>query len=1108
MKKKITLLKVFMTLCLLLVSFGNTWGADYTNKEISFKSSTLETGWTTNGTFNSSYFKMTTGQYAQGTSTALFGTDVLSTDMTINIACGTFGSWSGNKSVKVKAIFYDSKNIELTSVEKTYTSLNSTQTTYRGEMTLSKPSNPSEIAYLKIIFSNFTTGNDLRFAGVKLTYSTQTAGPTKTLTSIAVSGTPTKTTYDEGDKFDPAGLTVTGTYNDESTAPITSGIIWSYENTDVLAKGQTSIKVKATVDNVTSADWYTVNDLTVNEFVQTYANTYTSDASLSSVITGSKVKWDGCKVTDGYDALKIAKGGTATITVPAGTKTVHLHLVAWNGESAAFAVKLGEASLSSITPTANTGVANNSPFTLTTEPKTENSYYFAIEVNADEETTLSLTATNNKRAILFGVNFEAAKERTLQSITVKTDPNKILYKVGESFDATGLVVKGTFDNGDIEDLPESKYSLSSPDMSAAGQKTITVSATGVEDASFTIDVVALDKIEITTAPNKTEYNEGDNFDPAGMVVKGTWGTEENKMIVEYNLTGYTITDGTNLQPSQTTVTISYTHEGTTKTTTQGITVTAATNKYAVTFESDTEGGTLTVKVGDDVITTGDELVEGVTVSLTSTPKDGYKQQATPFVVKDADGGDVKVSKSGDVYSFAMPAKAVIITAKFVPVYAINVAGGIKGGTIAIQDKDGNPITETSKGSKVVIAVTPNDHHSLTSLYYIKTGEETHNVIEAKEGVYSFNMIESDVTVYATFVEDAKYTVTFSIIGRLESKSNYAGEQVEFPEVSNVEDYTFMGWKDAPIIGTQQTAPEYVTSATYPEHNNTLYYAVFAKKSGSEKSESLACPAGTISNNTMTFKTANFEIVHAKGTSSNFASYSPWRIYQNNTVTVSSISKTISKMEMVTSSTNYGTWTTTAGTVNVATASGGTTSVTGINAKEVTLTNTGSQARWSNITIYYDDITFSNYCTTVSGQTIPVTVNPIGNASFCSTVNLDFTDRKDVKAYIAVNADNDRIILNRRYKIPAGTGIFVLGTGGTYNIPTTTEECNDVSENKLTGTIVPYTVQDEDNVWALSKTDGKLHHVATDVTIGAGKAYYSNGSLGAVSLSLFIVDEPT
>ena len=144
----------------------------YKDAETTFTSSTLTDGWTTNGTFNSSYYKMTAGQYAEATSTVLFKGQVLSTDMKIDVACGTFGTWSGDKKITLKAAFYDSSDNDLSSKEFTTGTLNSTQGTYRGEFTLSKPADPSKIAYMKIIFETLKTGNEARFAKVKLNYST------------------------------------------------------------------------------------------------------------------------------------------------------------------------------------------------------------------------------------------------------------------------------------------------------------------------------------------------------------------------------------------------------------------------------------------------------------------------------------------------------------------------------------------------------------------------------------------------------------------------------------------------------------------------------------------------------------------------------------------------------------------------------------------------------------------------------------------------------------------------------------------------------------------------------------------------------------------------
>lgn len=83
----------------------------------------------------------------------------------------------------------------------------------------------------------------------------------KTLTSLAISGTPTKTKYNDGEEFDPTGLVVTGTYDDNTTATITDGITWT-KTPAILAVGNTSCSVTATVNGVTSPA-YEVTGLTV-----------------------------------------------------------------------------------------------------------------------------------------------------------------------------------------------------------------------------------------------------------------------------------------------------------------------------------------------------------------------------------------------------------------------------------------------------------------------------------------------------------------------------------------------------------------------------------------------------------------------------------------------------------------------------------------------------------------------------------------------------------------------------------------------------------------------------------------------------------------------------
>lgn len=76
---------------------------------------------------------------------------------------------------------------------------------------------------------------------------------------------------------------------------------------------------------------------------------------------------------------------------------------------------------------------------------------------------------------------------------------------------------------------------------------------------------SLESIEVTTAPNKTTYAVGDTFDTTGMVVKATIGGTQ-AVITDYTCSPTTITSST------TAITISYTWNGVTKTTTQPITV--------------------------------------------------------------------------------------------------------------------------------------------------------------------------------------------------------------------------------------------------------------------------------------------------------------------------------------------------------------------------------------------------------------------------------------------------------------------------------------------------------------------------------------------------------
>ncbi|MGN0208315.1 MAG: chitobiase/beta-hexosaminidase C-terminal domain-containing protein, partial [Paludibacteraceae bacterium] len=121
-----------------------------------------------------------------------------------------------------------------------------------------------------------------------LTFYKTEAADAPTLETLAVSGTPDKTDYEEGETFDPTGLVVTGTYSDGNSKPITNGITWTF-TPEVLATTTTAVQVVATVGTI-SSEAYSV-PVSVTEHVVT-PGTYSIDlnAGLYGVSTGENPK--------------------------------------------------------------------------------------------------------------------------------------------------------------------------------------------------------------------------------------------------------------------------------------------------------------------------------------------------------------------------------------------------------------------------------------------------------------------------------------------------------------------------------------------------------------------------------------------------------------------------------------------------------------------------------------------------------------------------------------------------------------------------------------------------------------------------------------------------
>ena len=182
---------------------------------------------------------------------------------------------------------------------------------------------------------------------------------------------------------------------------------------------------------------------------------------------------------------------------------------------------------------------------------------------------------------------EAQTTKSLDSITLDTSDAPTTFNVGDTFSYEGLTVTANYDDG-TDDIV-TPTSVSTPSLSSAGQKTVTVSYTegGVtKTATYTITVNAVSLVSIEVSEPKTAYYVGDTFEKPTVTATYSNGSTSD-VTNEATFSGYNLSTAGNQ-----TVSVSYTNV-TTVNTSYSITVTA----LAVT-SIEISGYTTTFKVGD------------------------------------------------------------------------------------------------------------------------------------------------------------------------------------------------------------------------------------------------------------------------------------------------------------------------------------------------------------------------------------------------------------------------------------------------------------------------------------------------------------------------------
>ncbi|QSX09263.1 S8 family serine peptidase [Alkalibacter rhizosphaerae] len=203
----------------------------------------------------------------------------------------------------------------------------------------------------------------------------------------------------------------------------------------------------------------------------------------------------------------------------------------------------------------------------------------------------------------------------LESIQMKTLPNKIAYLYGEAFAPTGGMVQGNMVSGASTQIPLTTEMVTGYDPYRLGNQQLTVTYDG-KTTSFGVRVDDYaTSIQMKTLPTKRTYNLGESLNTNGGIVTANMasGAKQDAGLTTAMVTGF---DPNKLGTQ--TLTVSYLNKTTT------FTVTVVQQTFGVTFSVDGPGGSLNATVDGKTIASGAKVIHGKTVQLTAIPSKRYR----------------------------------------------------------------------------------------------------------------------------------------------------------------------------------------------------------------------------------------------------------------------------------------------------------------------------------------------------------------------------------------------------------------------------------------------------------------------------------------------------
>ncbi len=355
----------------------------------------------------------------------------------------------------------------------------------------------------------FTNSAQSRIKTITVNYS---EASTATLSSIALSGSMTNTSYTTADAWDPTGLIVTGTYSDSSTKNLTAGASFTYYNSsdvevatpkDLGVGSSQTLKVVASYTGVSDTAKYTASSsITVTKateyelvtdpskltkgttFMFVANSTVTKAMQQSRTTSNAASSVADVTLSDSFNSGSVAISANATIFT-------------LDGSAGAWKIKNGDNQLG-FTGTSNNNMQFNESQTDTFKIATQSGYLLSVESNTQSGRKLQYNYNSGsprfsnynggQTYIYMFANIAEVSYGTTDHISVSTTP-QTEFAVGETFNSTGLAITA----------------WDGADESTANSKSVEVTSVSLAGTTFADADIGANTVTVTYTESGTDY---------------------------------------------------------------------------------------------------------------------------------------------------------------------------------------------------------------------------------------------------------------------------------------------------------------------------------------------------------------------------------------------------------------------------------------------------------------------------------------------------------------------------------------------------------------------------------------------------------------------------